>query len=346
MSNELKVALLAIAALLLSFWGYKFILGNNLLEKSNNFEVLFDSVNGVQVGTAVKIHGVSVGSVTEVTLQNDDKQQVLVELILSADYRIPKNAVAVIVPDGFMGGNNVELEYSSPCTGTDCAESGARLDGATRGLLGSMLGTEDLGEYMKEVSKALNSVVDTLNRRLLSDDSNSPLARTIRNLEGTTANLQLTTGRMDALLRRSSGAIEGNLANLNALTSELNNQKQAIGHIIANADSLSSQLVEADLRKTMAQVNETITGLQATLSSANQALGGVSTAMNKITAGEGTIGKLLGDEQLYYELKDMSASIDSLVNDLQQRPYRYVPLKGRNRVKKYDRKDAKLEGGN
>ena len=344
MSNELKVALLAIAALLFSFWGYKFILGNNLLEKSNNFEVLFDNVNGVQVGTAVKIHGVSVGSVTGVTLQNDDKQQVLVELILSADYRIPKDAVAVIVPDGFMGGNNVELEYDSPCTGADCAASGARLNGDVRGLLGSMLGTDDLGEYMKEVSKALNSVVDTLNHRLLSDDSNSPLARTIRNLEGTTANLQLTSGRMDALLRRSSGSIEGSLANLNALTGELNNQKQAIGDIIANADSLSSQLVEADLRKTMAQVNETIAGLQSTLTSANQALGGVSSAMNKIAAGEGTIGKLLSDEQLYYELKDMSASIDSLVNDLQQRPYRYVPLKGRNRVKKYDRKDAKLEG--
>lgn len=349
MSNEVKVALLAIAALLLAFWGYKFILGNNILEKSNNFQVLYNDVAGLQEGTAVQINGVTVGSVTGITLLENDDQQVLVELTLSADYRIPKETDVVIVADGVMGGKKVYLEYSRPCQGDDCAASGAFLNGKTRGVLASMMGTDDLGEYIDQLKDVMGAMVDTLNRKLLSEDSDSPIARSLRNLEVTTANLQSSTGRLDGLLRRSSGEIEGIMANLNSLTSTLDNQKEAIAGIIANTDSLSAQLVEANLKKTMEEVNATIASLKSTLATADQALGGLSTTMDKISAGEGTLGKLIQDDQLYYELKDLSTSTDSLVEDIQERPYRYIPFKGRNRVKKFDRKDAELEtagGGN
>ena len=343
MSNELKVALLAIAALMLAFWGYKFILGNNLLEKSNTFQVMYDDIAGLQEGTAVQINGVTVGSVSGITLLNNDEQEVLVQLTLSADFKIPKETTVVIVADGVMGGKKVYLEYDKPCNGDNCAESGAFLKGEMRGILASMIGTDDLGQYIGELKDVMGALVDTLNRKLLSEDSNSPIARSLQNIEATTANLQATTGRMDALLRRSSTDIEKTMANINSLTSQLEGQKEAIAGIIANADSLSSQLVEADLRKTMAEVNETIAGLKSTLATADQALGGISVAMDKLSAGEGTLGKLLQDDQLYYELRDLSTSTDSLMEDIQERPYRYIPFKGRNRVKRYDRKDEAVE---
>jgi phospholipid/cholesterol/gamma-HCH transport system substrate-binding protein len=343
MSNEIKVALLAIAAILLSYWGYKFILGDNILEKSNTFQVLYTDVAGLQEGTSVLINGVTVGSITEISLLENDVQQVLVKLTLDDDFRIPKKTDVVIVPDGIMGGKNVYLEYDVPCTGDDCATNGDFLNGKVMGVLASMLGTDDLGAYMEDLKGVVGAMIDSLNTKLLSDESDSPIAKSLRNLETTTANLQSSTGRVDALLRNSSGAIEGTMKNLNELTAELNGQKESIAGIIANADSLSAQLVEADLRKTMAEVNETIARLQTTLASADEALGGVSTAMNKISSGEGTLGKLISDDRLYRELRDLSQNTDSLIQDLQERPYRYVPFKSRNRVKKFDRKDAELE---
>ncbi|MEZ4989402.1 MAG: MlaD family protein [Saprospiraceae bacterium] len=343
MSNEIKVALLAIAAILLSYWGYKFILGDNILEKSNTYQVLYDDVAGLQEGTSVMINGVTVGSITEISLLENDAQQVLVKLTLDSDYRVPKKTDVVIVADGVMGGKKVYLEYDTPCTGDDCAGDGDFLNGKVWGVLTSMLGTEEIDTYLAELKDVMGAVIDSLNVKLLGEDSNSPIAKSLRNLELTTANLQSSTGRVDALLRNSSGAIEGTMKNMNDLTAELNGQKEAIAGIIANADSLSGQLVEADLRKTMAEVNATIARLQSTLASADQALSGVSSAMNKISSGEGTLGKLLADDQLYYELKELSTSTDSLIQDLQDRPYRYVPFKSRKRVKKFDRKDAELE---
>ena len=51
---------------------------------------------------------------------------------------------------------------------------------------------------------------------------------------------------------------------------------------------------------------------------------------------------MLKDEELYNNLNDMSKRIDSLVNDFKLKPYRYMPLKSRRKVQKYDAQD----GGN
>ena len=48
MSNEVKIGLLAIVAIALSFWGYKFILGKNMLVKSNIFKVYYENVDGLK----------------------------------------------------------------------------------------------------------------------------------------------------------------------------------------------------------------------------------------------------------------------------------------------------------
>ena len=45
MSKEIKIALLVIIALVVSIWGYKYIIGKNLLKKSNVYYVDYQNVN-------------------------------------------------------------------------------------------------------------------------------------------------------------------------------------------------------------------------------------------------------------------------------------------------------------
>lgn len=341
MSNEVKIGILALVAIGLSFWGYKFILGKNVLVKSNIYKIMYDQVDGLQVGTQARINGVRVGSVASIQLVPEENEKVLVTLDLNKDQRIPKNTKAVIISTGFMGGKAINLVYDKPCSGGDCAQSGDYIQGQTLGLLGSMMGTENMKEYVNILKDGLSEVMDTLNNQLLSEESNSPLAKSVRDLQGTLANLNSTTGQLDRLMRSSSGQINGTLTNLNAITGSIEKQKGSIERILANADSLSAQLATANLKKTLAEVESTIASLKATLGTADQAMGGFASITDKINNGEGTLGKLVKDEQLYHNITRLSQSMDSLLVDLQERPYRYVPLKGRKRVKRYDRKDGK-----
>jgi phospholipid/cholesterol/gamma-HCH transport system substrate-binding protein len=345
MSNEVKVGLLAIVAIAVSYWGYKFIMGKNVLLKSNTYKVYYPKVDRMQVGTQVFINGVSVGSVAKVDLLNDVDRTVEVILDLNPGMTIPKDTRAVIVATGFMGGKAVKLMYDTPCSGEDCAEPGDTLEGEFRGLLDSMVGEEAVGDYAAILQKSLQKVIDTLNYALLSEESQSPIANTMRNLDATMANLNSSTAQLDQLMRRSSGNISASLKNVESITGNLEKNNARIAAIIANADSLSSQLVAADLEKTVSEINASIQELKGTLENANKAIAGVSGLVDGINSGEGTLGQLMKDEALYRNLSNLTREADSLVTDFQDRPYRYMPLKSRRRVERYDRQDAQ-EAGN
>ena len=339
MSNEIKIAILAIVAIALSFWGYKFIKGKNLLKQSNYYKVYYDDVDGLKPGTLVRINGVDVGNVAAIELLPDEVDKVLVLIDLESGTEIPKDTRAVLVSVGFMGGKAINLEYDTPCSGSSCAESGATLTGVSRGLLGSMVGKEDMENYVEIVKEGLTEVLDTLNTMILDEDSDSPIARSMRDLSNTMANLNSSTGQLDNMLRRSSGDIEGTLSNINELTGTLESQKARIENILANADTLTSQLAQADIQQTLAEVDSAIKGLQSTLQTADQALAGISSVVNQLNNGSGTLGRLIQDDRLYNNLNQMTTQADSLFDDFQDRPYRYMPFKSRNKVQKYDRKD-------
>jgi len=340
LTNEVKVALLAIVAIALSYWGYKFILGSNVFKDSNTYYVEYEDVDLMKTSSPVTIGGVQIGFVSEITPLLD-RQMVRVALDLDDDVQIPKNTVATIKSTGFMGGKAVLLEYDTPCSGDDCAQSGDYLQGVTQGMLSSMLSQEDLDGYLNTVEQSLGAIADTLNKHLLSEDAEGPLPNSLRNLEATLANLEQTSGQLNGILYRSADDITGTMDNLNSISANLKASNEKIASIIDNTDKVSGDLADMELQKTLEEVDQTIAQLRTALRKADQAFVGINGIVGSLEAGEGTLGKLLQDGTLYEELARVSSGVDSLTEDFQERPYRYMPLKSRRRVKRYDRKDEK-----
>lgn len=338
MANEVKIGLLAIVTIAVAFWGYKFIIGNNILVKTNSYQILYDDVSGLQIGTDVKIHGVDVGTVSKVELLPGEKEQVLVVIDLEKEINVPKDTRAVIATTSVMGGMDLFLKYDKPCSGSDCAEVGSFLKGETLGLIGSMVGTDNLGLYIDKLEKAMQSLLDSLNEKMLGEDSANPLAKILRNLDATTSSLMVASNSLNHLLNND---VKATMGNLNSLTSSLDESKGSLVGIIQNADTISSQIAAADLEATIGAFKQTLADLQKTLGAANATMSGLSSTMGGINNGEGTIGKLMKDDELYNNLQALILRSDSLFNDVKERPYRYVPLKGRRKVQKFDRLDAK-----
>lgn len=338
LSNEVKVALLAIMAIALSFWGYKFILGKNVLKDSNIYYVEYQDVDLMKTSSPVTIGGVQIGFVSEIKPLLD-RQMVLVTLDLDKDIKIPKSTVAIIEVEGFMGGKSVTLQYDEPCSGDDCAQSGDYLRGVTNGMLASMMSQDELDQYLNTVERSLGAIADTLNKHLLSDEAEGPLPNSLRNLEATLANLEQTSGQLNSILYRSADDITGTMDNLNSISANLQASNEKIASIIDNTDKVSGDLADMELQKTLQEVDQAISQLRSTLNKADQAFVGINGIVGGLEAGEGTLGKLLKDGTLYEELSRLSSGVDSLAEDFQDRPYRYMPLKSRRKVKRYDRKD-------
>lgn len=338
MSNEIKIGILAIVTIAVAFWGYKFIIGNNILVKTNSYQVLYDDVSGLQIGTDVKIHGVDVGTVAGVKLLPGEKEQVLVILELDKDISIPKDTRAVIATTSVMGSMDVMLKYEKPCSGADCAEVGSFLQGETLGLIGSMVGTDNLELYIKELESTLLVLMDSIDQKFLGIESQNPLAKTLRNLDATTSQLSVASAKLNGLLSKE---IKNTLGSLESVTGTLDEKKETLASVLDNADTLTSQLAAANLDQTIGEFQQTLEDLQKTLASATSTLDGVNATVGGISKGEGTLGKLMKDDELYYNLQRLITNADSLSNDLKDHPYRYVPFKSRKKVKRFERLDAK-----
>ncbi len=340
MAKEVKIALLAIVTIALFYWGYKFIIGKNVLSQSNIFYVKYENVDMLQKSSPVVINGYEVGFVSNIFLQPQGERDVVVQLDLRKDIRIPQDTRAEIVATGFMGGKAIELQYEDPCFGEGCAASGDTLRGRLVPLLNSMVGKEELENYVAIIREGLKQAVGDIDEELLGRDKDTPLANSVKNLEKTLANLEVTSQRMNRLLANSSEDINGTLSNLRSITDTLSNSRSSLASIINNADAFSTDLANAKLDTTITEVRLAINQLNETLATADEAVAGVNATFDQLEAGEGTLGKLLADEELYYRLSSLSTNADSLLHDIQERPYRYVPFKSRRKVKKFDRKDA------
>jgi phospholipid/cholesterol/gamma-HCH transport system substrate-binding protein len=345
MSSEVRTGILALVAIALTLWGIKYIQGSNIFSSSKTFYAYYDDIMGVQVGTPVQISGVSVGSVSARDLSVEDRR-VRLTFTLEREVPLPKNTKAVLATTSPLGDMSIIFEYDHPCQGgTDCAEDGDTFEGVTRGLVESVLGDGGLSTYIEQLKDGIKEVVDSLNNGFLNEDAEGPLAESVRDLRGTMSNLKEATGRMNLMLQRSSPALESSLKNMASLTNTLEEQKASIASIIANTDSLSQQMVDARLDEAVNQAKATINELNATLVTAKSAMGGIDDMVGQLKAGEGTLGMLIQDEGLYNNLNALSFSLDSLMIDIQEKPYRYFPLKSRRKVEKYDRQDAE-EGNN
>ncbi len=345
MSSEVKIGILAVVAIFLSFWGFKYIQGKNLLTRSNIYYVYYPSVAGLQVGTSVRIRGLEVGSVSSTELQPVEGR-VKVTLDLRKDIEIPPTTLALITSTSIMGGKAIDLQYDRACTGEDCAPSGSTLQGREQSILASMLGEGTASGYIDSLKSGLAGAVDSLTLNLLGPDSDMPTAVAARDFQVAMANLKSTTGQIDRLLNRSSGKIESTLSSLNNVMKTLEAQRASLASALSNADTLTQQLVDADLKKTIDEVKVAMSNLSGTLESTEATMNNVNGIVNRINDGQGTLGKLIKDDELYNKLNSFSITADSLAEDFQERPYRYIPFKNRKKVLRYDREDEKLKDDN
>ncbi len=290
-SSYLKVGTFAVIVILVSWWGIKWLGGQNILLTNNIYHVYYDDVTGLMESARVKMRGVEVGNVRSITLLDNNVE---VELSIEAEYAdmIPANSVAEIASAGLMGGMEI---YIIQGDSEEIMPDGATFEGRVRP---DMIGS--LADKGGELLEGLNTTVDNLNTLL--DDNGEGIGQLIANLESMTATI-------DGVLASSSDDIEGALSDLHSFTTTLTENSARIEAMIANLETFSGDLADADL---VNQLSATVDSLNAVLAS--------------VEGGNGSVGKLLNDAELYNSLTTASDNLGLLLEDVKAHPMRYVNI--------------------
>ncbi len=318
--REFSIGLLAIICISVSIWGYKFLLGKDILNPSNTFYVKYATVDQLRPSNPVFVKGFQVGTVQNIQL-TENHDSVLVTLDITRDVTIPKQTVATIFNNGAIGPKAILLELAGEC----CAQSGDFLKGKIHGMLQSLVPPEELDLYLNKIKSGVSGVLDTIQNTI-----DNPQAKSLKDLHETISNLASLTRNLDRLLAQSSANLNASFQNLASISKNLKDNNDKITHILANVEIMTEDFKQAelgkDIKSTVTNLNTTMTDLKSILTQANSTFKDVNHLLDGIQKGQGTLGALTTDKKLYENLQSTSRNLDLILQDLRLNPKRYISV--------------------
>ncbi len=344
MSKEIKIGILSLVTIVVFIWGYQFLKGENIFSDVNEYHIVFNNVEQLEVASPVLVNGYNVGSVTKIKISPDNFSEVLVDINVDGDVKVPKGTQAVIINLGLVGGKAIQLEINRDCDGDDCAQSGSYLKGESKSMLSSMVPKSELDVYISKIKTAF--LGDSIQGKTKTGDFVSDLAEIVKNLSSATA-------KLNTILSNTDKNIERSIANIQSISRNLNDKSGKINEIIDNLSQVSKELKSVDINSISQKTDKSLDGISKSIESLNDVLkktDGSIEDINKIVKnvenGNGSLGKLIKDEALYDKLDLTVKHANLLLQDLRLHPERYFSIslfKGKSEVYKLEEKDPGLE---
>lgn len=329
MNKEIRIGALAIIAIIGLIWGYKFVKGQNLFSPSTTLQTTLDDVTLLSVSSPVFIRGLKVGSVTNIDLDENDLSQMIVTFNVEGDYKIPKSATVFMKSEGLVGGNVLSIAFDKLCNGPDCIEDGDMLKSGTLGLLGSLIGEDEINNITGKLKDTAQGLINNLG----NPSSEAALDKIVRDLSTTMEQIALMTKQTNQLLESTNKDMTKTMRNVSTITENLAKNNDQITSILSNLSQTTSKLNNAGIENlvkntdaTIAQATTTLQNLDKTLGNANNTFSELNAVINEVKSGDGTLSKLLNDKNLYNNLEATSANLSYLLQDLRLNPDRYVKV--------------------
>lgn len=301
-SNETKVGILTIVALVILIVGFNFLKGKDVFSRSKKIYAVFKELGTLEKSNEAKINGLPIGNVYDKKERDKDVSAVVVTISLTRDINIPKNSVAYI-SSSLVGSSYIVIERGNS---TEMMGDGDTL--STRmetGILGDV--KAQMNPTMARIRDVLDSLKETLSgvNGMLNMENKAYLKETL-------ANLSQASNALNGLLDNKNGALAKTLNNAQAMTESLKNNSEDITATIGNAKKVSEKLAALELQPTIDSLNTMISSLKATAA--------------KLNSSDGTLGALMNDRALYDKLNNAILSAEILIDDLRTHPKRYVNL--------------------
>lgn len=306
-SDEFKVGVLATFGLAVLILGYTFIKGNNLFKENQEYYAVYNNVQGLLESSQVLVNGYPVGKVTKFSLYTDTGSQakIITTFTINEGINIPKNSKARITSTDLMGTRAIEIILGDTSVNI--------VPGDT--LAGTM--QEDLQEKVEqmmvpvknkaeELFASFNDVAISIEGILKGGTIDSTIKRAARGMEM----LELTAFHIDSIILAQAGNIDTILTNINQITTTFSASNEDMGRILTNVADITDSLSNTSFVEMVENLNTSLHQLTDLLETAN--------------SGEGTIGLLLEDPELYNNLLEITSDMDSLMVDLKENPNRYV----------------------
>lgn len=272
-SPEFKVgALVVVVAALIGTMSLRVAEGPAMFAGSRTHWFEVDNAGGLVKNSAVKMAGIKVGVIEDIQLVNGKAR---IKLRLDGDAPITTSTFVELRADGILGDKHVEL--INPSTNAPALPNGEAIARAeTRGSL------DELVNEVSKITGSLSELAQTLNLATKgTGDDSTPVGRIVLNLEKLSKDLSEMSGK----------------------------NKEKINEIIDRVHSISSNLDHFISDDSPSGFKAAWQNAIDSLSRIDSALKNIDEITEKVNKGEGTLGRLVNDEET---VEKLNTAIDNV----------------------------------
>jgi len=287
---EIAVGATVIAALVILVGGMYWLRDFSSSRDMRVWHVVFPQTGGLGRSDEVQVNGVRKGAVRSLELHGD---RVHVDLALASDVQLTSDSRVAIRNVGLMGEKVIAVDL--------------RLSGRTLTERDTIQGVFELGlgEVMTGMGSTITQVTD------LAEELRSVAATLTKDghLNQMIANFAATSEQLRSLVAENRSQLRSTLSDFSAAA--------------RTAKGLTADR-EAELRRALDQFTVAADNM-ATLSTRLDSLrASIQTITSKVEGGEGTLGKLVNDDQLYTDVNSSVQSLKTLIEDIKKNPKKYL----------------------
>lgn len=286
-SKEIKIAIVAVIAVIIVYVGIIFLKGLKLFSNDVSYFVEIEDVQGMPTASDVRANGLKVGSVKSITF-NPEKQNMTVEISVTPEFKIPEGT-SVYMTKEMLGSAIMNLKLG-PDPNKVLAPGDTIMGNPMIDIMNAA------GNLLPEVEAILikaDSILTTMNA-LANDPA---LTASLHNFESISNDLKITTTKINGLLGRD----------IPVLMTKANN-------ICTNLDTTTTRLNQIDMLGMAQKADITLSNMQDMTFKIN-------TAMN---SKDSSLGMLMNDNTIALHLDSTILDASQLLEDFRLHPKRYV----------------------
>ena len=300
LSKEVKTALLVISGIFLLIYGFNYLKGESIFTSQAVYYTEFD-YNALSTSSSVTIKGNAVGKVSDI-VYDFKTGKTKVYFTVDPELKFSRNSKIRLYETGLMGGNALAIIKAND---TEFAKNGDFIESEIQpGLISSLKSNfTRLSSNLDSTLRSADTLLVSLNT-LVTDTSDDGIKSTIAELNGTLIAVKDLAVSVQAMVDKNDEKLSKVIDNFNN-TSE-------------NLATLSNDIKDIELSKTVAKLDETLATFNAIL--------------KDLDDGNGTVGKLLKDEALYANLDGATKELEELLRDIKLHPKRYFRILSKKEI--------------
>ena len=297
-----------VVSITILIWGLSYLQGIDILKKNNQYNVIYDRIDGLSESNDVLISGYKIGQVSDIKLLPGNSGRLLVSFVVDATVKLPVNSVAQIVSADLMGTRSIKLILSN---NEEYYSNNDTIPGAVESDLREQVSMQVLP--IKNKAEELLGTIDsaiTILTVIFNEDARQNLSQSFENINQSIINIEETTADLREIVGSEKENVKSIITNFDSITDVFAANTGKMQKAINNLSDFTDTLSQISVTPILNNILEVSTKL--------------NTALAQLEGTDNTAGLLLNDDELYLSIKTLSSDLSLLINDIRNNPERYV----------------------